>query len=91
MKLKVAYETIVEEIYRNQFHRGRGTLNLKQLIEACHRKEEVLPDNIFYSMYHIRNLGNLGAHPNPFAERQTKEILSSLATVMEWYAHKKGL
>ncbi len=69
---------------------SRGHM-LNQMLVACH-KNNPIHKVIYHALNHVRILGNFGAHPSEYiAERQSKEILSSLATVMEWYAQENGL
>ena len=64
---------------------------LNQMLVACHKKSP-FHKVIYHALNHVRILGNFGAHPSEYiAKRQSKEILSSLATVMEWYVQENGL
>ncbi len=83
-------ELIIETMHRRHFPQLREWLSLSTMIKRCYEKEHLFPEYIFFSFHHVRELGNFGAHPIPsflelFAKRQAKEILSALATIMEWY------
>lgn len=82
-------EAIVNEMYPGQLYQNRRWISLNEMIKKCH-EENIFPEYIYLSIDHVRELGNIGAHGAKFAKRQTKEILSSLATVMEWYVQEKG-
>ncbi|GAK50604.1 hypothetical protein U14_01837 [Candidatus Moduliflexus flocculans] len=87
-------ETIIRELYysldaQDAKQRGPG---IGKMLNICYNHmPKLFPDAVYHSLNHVRILGNYGVHGLNYWERQSKEILSSLATVMEWYVHKNGL
>lgn len=65
--------------------RERGTEPMRGLIDKL-RREQGVPEHVLASMENLSRLGNLGAHPKPFAPQQVREALMALGTVLNWYA-----
>ncbi|MCP4409500.1 MAG: DUF4145 domain-containing protein [Gammaproteobacteria bacterium] len=89
---RIVLDAMLRVLYRKHFHHTRERYPaLFNMIKRCYEEKNAFPEHIYYSMEHIRELGNRGAHPLDFSERQSKEILCSLATVLEWYLQEKGV
>ena len=83
-------EVIVIDICENRLKRDRGTEPLERIIDKLN-KDKIIPVHVIVSMKNLNRISTFGAHPKDFSERQVREALIALTTVMEWYVTDKGL
>lgn len=84
-------EVIITDVCQVRLNRERGSEPLRGLLEKFN-KDNILPGNIISSMFNVNELGKYGSHPLDFDEnRQVREALLSLLTVLSWYAKEQQL
>jgi len=77
-------EVIVTQVCEETLKRPRGTEPLGGILGKISH-DKAIPEYVLTSMENLNRLSTYGAHPKDFSQRQVREALMALCSIMEWY------
>jgi hypothetical protein len=82
VRARRALEVIVIELCGSRLRRERGTEPLATLLP---RFKDDVPESVLAAMHYLNQLGNLGAHPKAVRNKDVRQALAALISVVDWY------
>jgi hypothetical protein len=89
VRARRALEVIVIDLCESRLQRERGTEPLASLLA---RFKNDVPESVLAAMHYLNQLGNLGAHPKAVRNKDVRQVLVALISVVDWYVtdYKQG-